>query len=287
MICIYHSRDLDGFTSGAIVRRKYPNAKLIGFDYGQRLPIEEIPSGESIIMIDVSLPMEEMESLAKHSNFNLTWIDHHISAINGYKKYTEGKETFLNAILQDGIAACELGWKYLFPNENIPASVTLLGRYDTWRNHDKGEWNEMILPFQYGMKLICNSPESFPTDLFASNDDLVLGIVKNGKVVIKYQQTQNELFCKKAAFEHSLNGYKAICLNIGMASSMVFQSVYDETKHDLMMPFYFNGSQWIFSLYTTKDGVDCSVIAKSMGGGGHKQAAGFEMDDLEIFNKVK
>ncbi len=34
MIGIYHSADLDGFTSGAIIKRKYPNAKMIGYDYG-------------------------------------------------------------------------------------------------------------------------------------------------------------------------------------------------------------------------------------------------------------
>jgi len=47
-----------------------------------------------------------------------------------------------------------------------------------------------------------------------------------------------------------------------------------------MIPFVFTGKHWTFSLYTTKDEVDCSVIAKSKGGGGHKKAAGFQLPEL-------
>ena len=45
----------------------------------------------------------------------------------------------------------------------------------------------------------------------------------------------------------------------------------------MMITFSTNGKQWRVSLY--QDGrpdVDCSVIAKKYGGGGHKGAAGFE-----------
>lgn len=31
MIGLYHSEDLDGFTSGAIIKLKYPEAKMIGY----------------------------------------------------------------------------------------------------------------------------------------------------------------------------------------------------------------------------------------------------------------
>lgn len=281
MICIYHSRDLDGFASGAIVKLFYPDAKLIGFDYGEKLPMDQIPSGEKIVMIDVSLPMQEMDTLAAHSGWQLTWIDHHISAIKDFEKYTEGKENFCSAILRNGVAACELAWKHFYPTSEMPYAVSLLGKYDTWRNSDPKEWSEEILPFQYGMRLICNSPETFPVDLFDDRDSDVLKIIRNGKTIIEYQNSQNALLCKRAAFECSISGYRAICLNMGGASSQAFLSVYDESKHDVMMPFFFNGREWVFSLYTTKPEVDCSAIAKERGGGGHKGAAGFQASSLE------
>lgn len=285
MICIYHSKDLDGYCSGAIVKRKYPDAKLVGYDYGQPFPLtdEEIMKHE-VIMIDVSLPMPQMFSLALTAK-HLTWIDHHISAINDYNNYPKertGGEN-ITAILEDGIAACEGGWKYLFPDEFMPDAVSLLGKYDTWRNGDKEKWDNEIMPFQYGMRMICSSAETFPQELlqwYSVVDERVLEIIHDGKNILSYQKVQNERACK-FAFVFEFEGLRAICLNNGGANSQVFESVYDESKHDIMMPFVFTGKYWTFSMYTTKDEIDCSVIAKSKGGGGHKKAAGFQVKDIQ------
>lgn len=287
MICIYHSKDLDGYCSGAIVKRKYPDAKMIGYDYGQPLPLtDEEVYGNDVIMIDVSLPMPQMFTLALTAN-HLTWIDHHISAINDYKNYSPKRTGCENitAVLENGISACEGGWKYLFPDEQMPTAVKLLGEYDTWRNQDKDRWDNAIMPFQYGMRMICSSPETFPgylfnqPDFYKTPDSAVDGIVQTGKILLEYQNTQNEIACR-SSFEIEFEGFRAICLNGGGFNSNVFKSVYDESKHDIMMPFQFNGKQWTISLYTTKDEVDCSVIAKSKGGGGHKKAAGFQLTEL-------
>lgn len=279
MVCIYHNKDLDGFTSGAIVKRKFPEAKLIGYDYGQ--PLQMDITGEPVIMVDVSVPMSTMVKIASLSNFRFTWIDHHASAIKDYKEFVGEGESFCTAVLEDGIAACEGAWKHLFPGEEMPTGIKLLGEYDTWRNQDKDRWENRILPYQFGMRMHCNSPETFPWDKVAG-----IGceqIVNDGITVLKYQREQNAKACK-SSFEFEFEGLRAICLNGGGFNSDVFKSVYDETKHDVMMPFMFNGKFWTFSLYTTKDEIDCSVIAKKRGGGGHKKAAGFQVNDVrEIF----
>ena len=285
MIGVYHNRDLDGFTSGAIIKLKYPDAKMIGYDYGQ--PSEQEITGEPIIMADVSLPMKTMVKIAQLSNWQLTWIDHHISAINDYKEFVGEGETFCNAVLENGIAACEGAWKHLFPNKEMPLAVKLLGEYDTWRNSDKQRWDNEILPFQFGMRLYCNSVDSFPVEVF-ENEEFVKQIIHEGLTVLKYQSQVNELQCKKASFETEFNGLRAICLNGGGFNSDVFKSVYDESKHDIMMPFQFDGKKWTISLYTTKDEVDCSIIAKANGGGGHKKAAGFQVEDIsKVFSQIQ
>lgn len=288
MICIYHNKDLDGYCSGAIVKRKFPDAKMIGWDYGQPIPFTEMPLGEDIILIDISFPMIDMFNLSEAAN-SFTWIDHHISAINEFNAFPpEGKGSIV-AVLEDGISACEGGWKYLFPNEEMPTAVKLAGEYDTWRNKDKFRWDNAILPFQFGMRMICSSPDTFPSDLFDHydivTDNPVYKVIHDGKLILAYQKTQNERACK-SSFEIEFDGLRAICLNNGGANSQVFDSVYDESKHDVMIPFVFTGKHWTFSLYTTKDGVDCSVIAKSKGGGGHKKAAGFQLKELPDAFKI-
>lgn len=291
MICVYHNKDLDGYCSGAIVKRKFPEAVMIGWDYGQPIPFEDIdPIGEDIILIDISFPMADMFELAEVAK-SLTWIDHHISAINEYNNFPEQarRGATITAVLENGIAACEGGWKYLFPDDPMPTAVKLAGEYDTWRNQDKFRWENAVLPFQFGMRMFCTSPETFPQELFSHfdivTDNPVYKIIHDGKLILSYQKTQNERACR-SSFEIEFGGLRAICLNNGGANSQIFDSVYDEAKHDIMIPFVFTGKHWTFSLYTTKDEVDCSIIAKSKGGGGHKKAAGFQLKELPDEFKV-
>ena len=284
--CLYHSRDLDGYTSGAVVKLKYPSATLIGYDYGEPMP--DIPANCPIIIIDVSFSMPDMLKLSKLSGGQLTWIDHHASAIKAYNEFMVGKEPFMTAVLEDGVAACEGGWKHFFPGEKMPTAILLLGEYDTWRNQDEKRWNDIILPFQFGMRMICDSPETFPKRFIDGvSDPSYFDVVEQGKTVLLYQAQLNKQQCKRS-FEIEFKGLRAICLNGGGFNSDVFKSVYDESKHDLMMPFQYDGKDsWVVSLYTTKAEVDCSTLAKSMGGGGHKKAAGFQVADINTIIKAE
>lgn len=285
MIIIYHSKDLDGYCSGAICKRKYPDAKLIGYDYGQEFPWAEIPEGEPVIMVDVSLPMPEMVNLAIHSS-ELTWIDHHLSAIKDYEQsivdypYWPNDHNF-TAVLQQGKAACEIAWQYLFPDESMPAAVKLLGMYDTWRQSDTFDWEKEILPFQYGMRLDYTSADNFDQDLFKTNKFTLVWIneiQKQGVSVLKYQRQQDKL-AMHGAFECEFLGYKAIMCNVRGVGSLAFDSVVNP-EHQLMVGFGYTGRQWSFSLRTTHEDVDVSLIAKQFGGGGHRKAAGFAVDDI-------
>ncbi len=234
MYCIYHSRDLDGFASGAIIKKKYPNIKLIGYDYGQPVPYDKIKPGKPVIMIDVSLPMEEMRKLAEYTNHKLTWIDHHISAINEYFAFIGDGEGFCGVFLVNGIAACEIAWEAYFSPKNttspLPENkvIKLLGEYDTWRNSDKDRWNNEILPFQFGMRSICHSPETFPYwDIVTTGDtvnymyafpnsnkdseavlmlpenEFIHRVIERGKGILSYIDKQNER-CSKNAFNFKL-----------------------------------------------------------------------------------
>lgn len=290
MIIIYHSRDLDGYCSGAICKKKYPDATLIGYDYGQPIPWDKIPSGEAVIMADVSLPMVDMLIMAERSKRQFTWIDHHVSAIIDFNNTVIENNGLINTVLEDGIAACEGAWKYLFPNDPMPAAVQLLGKYDTWRNEDKEEWENDILPFQFGMRLNINSAENFDMSLLELNHldkkpvlsiEKCLPIIQLGKGILTYQKSQNAIVMR-GAFELNFHGYRAIACNGGGFNSQAFETVWDEAKYDLMMPFKYDGKKWVFSMYTTHN-IDLSILTKQLGGGGHKKTCGFQMTELPEF----
>jgi len=273
MLCIYHSKDLDGLCSAAIVLKKYPDCTLIGWDYGD--PIPELLGSEDIMMVDISFKMEIMHEVAKRHK--LTWIDHHASARKDYIEYFGGwGEAYFTYIYGDKRAACEVTWKYLFWDLFLPYSVELLSKYDTWRGNDTPEWEEQILPFQYGVRAKCITPQAV---LHLIENDSIFSVVTNGKIIIEYTKKQNEKLSKSHSFVRQFQGYRVLCLNTPFIDSDTMESFYDPTKHDLMLSFCFVGNRWSFSLRSVNE-IDCSVLAKNLGGGGHARAAGFEVKHL-------
>lgn len=334
-IGIYHSKDMDGICCGAIMKLKYPDITLIGFDYGENIWLKLMAAGFAseekneaepatcfppngfdgeVIMADVSLKRDEMFKLAEWCGNRFTWIDHHKSAIEDVcggipslnprrfnMQSPQNREVFIRMCVEVGPAACELCWDYLIKNSRVhqdtPDVVQLLGEYDTWRNQDKERWDNAIMPFQYGMRLVCTGVDDFPMDLFNWAEPFMplvgpcpvtekgMQIMRDGRTVLKYQKQQNKRAADMTAFEVEFEGLRAICLNSGGANSQLFESVWDPEKHDIMMPFVFTGKYWVFSIYTTKPEIDCSELAKRYGGGGHKGAAGFQVNRWEVLHR--
>ncbi len=289
----YHSADLDGHCSGAIVKYKFPEAQLIGINYGQEIDYNNISKDDIIYMVDFSLqPFIKMVQLAAHVGMNnLIWIDHHISAIKEAESVmlvSKGIEITFNNICpgkrHDGKAGCELTWEVLFPDRETPEAVRLLGRYDVWDLEDP-----KVLKFQYGFRLFNTNPDN--QNLWAQYFDVettntknhIKEIINDGETILKYQKQENEKYVKSCAFEVLFEGYKAIACNKMLNNSQFFESIWDNTKYDLMISFglHKNGF-WTFSFYTDKPGVDVSLLAKKLGGGGHKQASGCQFDELPI-----
>ena len=51
-------------------------------------------------------------------------------------------------------------------------------------------------------------------------------------------------------------------------------------EYPLVVNFAYNGKGFSYSLFSSNPEVDCSKIAETFGGGGHKGAAGFFLDKL-------
>jgi uncharacterized protein len=108
-------------------------------------------------------------------------------------------------------------------------------------------------------------------------------MINEGKIILKYQQRQDDLNVKRNSFYSYFEGLKLICMNGQRSNSQVFNSI-DETTYDIMLNYYrVNKDIIAVSLYSKKD-IDVSLITKKYGGGGHKQAAGFICSDIKFNN---
>lgn len=275
MKCFYHNADLDGKCSAAIVHHVYPTCELIGINYGDEFPWDTIEEGESIFMVDFSLqPFEEMIKLRKRAN--LIWIDHHKTVVEEYEKC---RQPFVGTV-KSGLGACALVWQW-FANRGAldqitPYAVQLLAQYDVWDHSDPN-----CLPFQYGMRALeCEPTADVWKDVWDNTSPLVNEIVGQGKAILAYEQKQAAIRASATSFVTELDGLRCLAMNHSISNSKVFDSVWDPEIYDAMLMFGWRKGQWTVSLYTYKDSIDVSEIAKARGGGGHKGAAGFRCSEL-------
>lgn len=272
--CFYHSADLDGHCSGAIILSATPDAVMHGINYGDGFPWDDLHPGDVVFMVDFSLqPFEQM--LRLNSLVELVWIDHHESAIAERDK----SGVIFRGRQEVGRAACELCWEYCWHPWPLPLSVLLLGRYDVWDLE-----NSDVLPFQWFMR---SHPETRPGvvgDSFWPRvfrwelGEIADGVAK-GQALLDFQAQENAKYCRAYAFDAELDGLRVVAANRGLPNSQVFASVYDPTKHDAMCAFVrrHDGS-WSVHLYSDKPSVNIAEFCKEHGGGGHRGAGGFQTD---------
>lgn len=279
MKCFYHT-DMDGKCAGAIVywgqnplNKRY-ELECIPINYKDDFPFDKIQRDEKVYIVDFSLQKDgDWEKLLAITK-DIIWIDHHRTAIESAPKEIQD----LSGIRLDGVAGCVLTWQYFNPNRNLPRIVELLGDYDIWAFKFGEDTNRL----QAGIRLWETNPEHTNwSEWFKDYEDMHKEI-EAGYCALRYRDNCYQSLIKGWSFRSEFEGYKAICCNAGSVSSQLFDSVKED--YDLMMPFVFDGKQWTVSLYTKKD-IDVSEIAKKYGGGGHRQAAGFQCRKLP-FKKI-
>ena len=328
--CIYHSRDLDGWMSAAIVKHWWkqnvgsdPNIEIeenlvsntlisrlkvsnsidesitfIGYDYGQ--PIPDLSEYDKVVMCDISLPKEMMELLFEKLDRNFIWNDHHVSALNDNKDI----EDMVAGERGVSYAACELTWKYLYPDSPMPLIVYLLGRYDCF-GHKGTPDEQKVLEFQYGARQCISNYEeayAFLSNVIKYNDhEIERSISAQGSAIYKYLCTEAKQIYKRAfpiilqepTYDVNLVGAgiakcNFLCVNQDRFNPINFGIDYHEDGYDGFACFWLVNGRWSFSLYNDNGLVDCSIIAKGFYGGGHKGASGFvlEFDELDLIVKI-
>lgn len=292
---VFHLADLDGIGSALTVidsinqqcEDHLPEFKLYPWNYGMDVPV--FTEKDTVIMVDMSFPPEDMVALNKRDGVTI-WIDHHKTAIDDSVQYGYNK---MVGSRQEGIAAIKLAWNF-FNEESAPEGLDLLAEYDVW-DHSRHDWQEEILPFQFGMRnldwlddMILAQKQSSDhlyelAGAFIERCNWFTDVIHDGTIILKYQEIQNKMTAKRA-FCYHFEGVTFAVIN-GHGNSDVFKTV--DFSHQAVMFFNFKpGLGWRFSLYSSpcnEEGLgdlDLSVIAKKFGGGGHRGAAGFVERDL-------
>ena len=285
---IFHHNDMDGRCAGFWVYHLANSSETerkdcIEVDYKDPFPVEKTGKQEEVYIVDFSIPPDLMREVLAITE-NVTWIDHHISAIEKYQDF----EHELRGVRVDGVAACELTHVYLTQMTKngqgpikdfnwdmlgkVPIFTKFIGDRDVW----KWEFGDRTQYFHNGLQTYDTNPKSqlwinLYGEHLENKRDYVNSIIHEGVAIEKLQRNRHKELVKSFAHEVKLDGYKGLAVNIGRESSKLFDSV--KENYDFFTTYIYDGKQYTVSLYSKN--INVYEIAVKYGGGGHRKAAGF------------
>lgn len=294
MYCIFHEIDHDGCGSAALLKLKYPELVLIGTDYKTPVPWAKMTPGESVFIVDFSYSIEDMRRL--NSEYRLFWFDHHDTALN---RMAAAGLTLAGLQRPEGAASIQLVYEFLqSPLQNdfsthtpwdgtYPEIVKHIAAWDLWDHTDP-----LTTQIHYGLRLENTDPENVPLwrALVSNQGGLVNEVAARGKDIHSFLKQDYLDYTKQAAIHGILpyrdraggwHSLRVIAANRGLTGSPLLEHLYDPTKHDAIMVFYYQKTAWRCSLYIgpdKHDQVDLGEVAEFYQGGGHKVAAGMSLE---------
>lgn len=297
-IIIYHGGCRDGFCAAWVVNKylckvngQGPSftGKVIyhpGY-YGQEPPDV---TDKNVIIVDFCYPLEQMKKIADECQ-ELIALDHHKTSegiFSDLRVYCLS-ELYYTIIFNNNRSGAGIAWDYFFPNEARPWLVDYVEDRDLWLHklHWSEEVNAYIACLEFDFT-VWNNISKFPIEAIKQygtvakmkTEQYVREVCKNAYLVdINYPNADFDNF----PGENYFNKWKHIpVVNICQVDC-------SEVLHELCV----SHSSSPFSLYWFKrqDGMyqyglrsigdfDVSSVAKLFGGGGHKNAAGFQLDYL-------
>lgn len=281
MICFHHN-DLDGRCAGALVSRYMCCRNIdcfIEVDYVKVPDASMIKRGEDVFIVDycyTKATVSQLKGIIEKAG-HVVWIDHHKSSsdllldINEYDFLTNSKVKIVVDTKLCGAALTYMYFEYESGNA-MPRFLRYVDDWDRWAKRYPESYK-----FKLGMDAIDHSPTAKIWIDLMFDPDVTERVLQSGDIIEDYVTSHNHEYCKQFAFKCVLNGLKCYALNL-RENSKAFGDLINHC--DAVVTFVFNGTSYQYSIYSTKQDIDCAKIAECYGGGGHRGAAGFECNTL-------
>lgn len=241
-------------------------------------PPWDLIDGAKVYIVDFSWPREKMIEIAKRAESVLV-LDHHQTAQAALQGLEGGN---LKIVFDMNRSGAGIAWDYFFPNQPHPDLVDYVEDRDLWRFNlaSSREINAFIQSFDISLPVWIKE--------FGYHGNLSSTDVKAGEALLRQQSKLVREIAANAYFTHLpitevLPG--DISNGIFVRTGCLFSEVCEQMLKD-----HPEAEFAFYEMYRVKDGkyqyglrsragsdIDVSVIAKLYGGGGHKNAAGFEL----------
>lgn len=287
-LVIYHADCLDGLGAAWSAFCKLGNdARYMFARHGDEVPAFE--PGATVYILDFSYPPEQLLAAAKRAG-RIILIDHHITAMEQCEAFFSrdgaeqsaaqpSGETVMKTTAQSlpenltlhfdmNRSGCVLAWQHFFPELPPPKILLHIEDRDLWRFKLAGTREITSALYE---KMPMTLPEMGTLNLDELLEIGTIYVDFNRKIVARLAKTAHRV---------SLNGQKGLAVNAPSSFSSELGHVLAEKSGTFGLTYQYDGrkQKWQFSLRSIGD-YDVGHLAQAFGGGGHKNAAGFVLDD--------
>lgn len=261
-LVIYHAGCTDGFASAWCFWDCFESVDFHPGIYNE--PPPDV-TGRDVFLVDFSYKRAVVEAMLKIAK-NVTLIDHHASAIKDLQGLSG-----LNTYTDINHSGAVLAWNYLhqFSKKPAPLLIQHIEDRDLWK-FDMPNTREIHA-------WLSSHPQDFNLwDAFMTFGEVKLGIMaQEGAVIMrKFDKELNEIL-PAVTRRMSIAGHNVPVANV--PPSMASEAGNLLCANELFAACYHDTAEGrVFGLRSKKPhGTDVQEIATSLGGGGHKHAAGF------------
>lgn len=305
-LVIYHADCIDGFGAAFAAWLKFGNeADYLPMQYNSTETFPDV-TGRDAYILDFSFPRVDMDGILAKAN-RVVWLDHHKTAfemwVGEYQKgmqisgYDFNDNPFI--CLDDNRSGALLAWEHFHPEKVTPKLIQHIDDRDRWQWKLEGSAEVHAALSSY-------TPWTFQLweDLTGIGERHSRGfenrcldnLIGEGKPILRLQKQHIARVARQARKCNIISDEPLVpggsvpkfsCKGLTV-NSPLFQS---EIGNVLATESGTYGLVW----YVSKDNrVRCSIrsngaydvseIARSLGGGGHLNASGFEIDLLTLMN---
>jgi uncharacterized protein len=282
-LVIYHAGCADGWCSAWLFSHALPEAELYAAHYGTAPPD---CTGRRVFLVDFSYKRPAMRQILSQAQA-VTVLDHHASAEKELAglvgDFTPRPGTEPPTVLFDmAKSGARLAWEYLYRRKLFPAEWQDPARSGfsptnaPWLvdyTEDRDLWRWQLAE----SRAVNAALRLYPFEI-AAWDRLYLesftDLVPVGRAVLRRDE-QIVADHVRHAREIILAGHRVLAVN---ATVLVSEIAGELAKGRRFGVCYFDRHDGVrvWSLRSDENGLDVSEIARSLGGGGHPRAAGFE-----------
>lgn len=291
-LVLYHANCMDGFAAACVAAQhiygRDPDAAadFRPVQYGSPAPLEEA-KGAFVYVLDFAYSVDEMRQLLQVAHL-LHWVDHHDDQLRrDVVDALADEPTWALTKYDTELSGATATWALLYPGIVSPEVLRYVQDRDlwTWGLRQSREVSA-ALDLQFRGADVWVWWEPF---LAASLDELK----EVGTILRDHQRVRVEsamISAREWTYttlgEASLpEGLKVYVVNSPADISEVGEALCEDGADLAVMFFQAKAGHWVYSLRSRPndrhpDGFDCRLVANANGGGGHRNAAGFQSADF-------